>query len=95
MQLFDSSMHADEMPTFPALILLASSYTPFQPWEQPMDEAAALEAGTVFPSLVKPFMMAYGCNAGCTEGNAQQEKGGAFYGNEEFPHAAFGFHGKI
>jgi len=91
MQTYDSPANAAEMPVFPALILLASSYTPFQPWEQPMDEASALECGTVFPSLVKPFLMGYGCN-GC---DAQQEKGGAACGNEGFAHAAFGLHGKI
>lgn len=66
LQKYDASMDSSDRPPFPELILLASSYTPFQPWEQPLSEAAALEAGTVFPSLVKPFMMAKGGEA-CEE----------------------------
>ncbi len=74
MQLYDAGTHSDETPVFPALILLASSYTPFQAWEEPLDVCAALEAGTVFPSLVMPFVMGYGCN-GCAAAQAAQEKG--------------------
>lgn len=74
MQNFDAGTHTENMPVFPALILLASSYTPFQAWEEPLDLCAALEAGTVFPSLVMPFMMSYGCN-GCAEAQLEQEKG--------------------
>ncbi len=74
MQMYDAGTYSNDMPVFPALILLASSYTPFQAWEQPMDECAALEAGTVFPSLVKPFVMGYGCN-GCAAAQSMQEKG--------------------
>ncbi|MGN0647495.1 MAG: spore coat associated protein CotJA [Oscillospiraceae bacterium] len=74
MQMYNAGAHSDEMAVFPALILLASSYTPFQSWEEPLDAQAALEAGTVFPSLVMPFMMGYGCN-GCAGAQSMQEKG--------------------
>ncbi len=74
MQMYESGAHSDAMPVFPALILLASSYTPFQAWEEPLDECAALEAGTVFPSLVMPFVMGYGCN-GCSAAQSAHEKG--------------------
>lgn len=48
------------MPIFPELIVLAMSYTPFQQWEQPLPEETALAVGSVFPSLIMPFMMAKG-----------------------------------
>lgn len=65
-QKFDAVMDSADRSPFPEMILLASSYTPFQPWEQPLPETEALNAGTVFPSLVKPFMMAKGGEA-CEE----------------------------
>lgn len=34
---------------------LAMAYVPFQQWEQPDKLCSALRAGTVFPSLNKPF----------------------------------------
>lgn len=89
---YDAHRGTEEMTPFPELILLASSYTPFQPWEQPMSEAEALEAGTVFPSLVKPFMMAYGCGEDGRESRAATMKGGE--DREEYRNASFGFYGK-
>ncbi len=74
MQMINADTHADDMSVFPALILLASSYMPFQAWEEPLDYSTALESGTVFPSLVMPFMMSYGCN-GCAAAQLEQEKG--------------------
>lgn len=88
----DAPMGTDEMTPFPELILLASSYTPFQPWEQPMSEAEALEAGTVFPSLVKPFMMAYGSSGCGAAPQPRDAKGGVAC--EDYRHAAYGFYGK-
>jgi hypothetical protein len=41
---------------FPSQLTLAMAYVPYQSWEEPLPDAQALEAGTVFPSLVKPFM---------------------------------------
>lgn len=46
--------------TFPAKLSLAMAYVPYQYWETPMSAADALEAGTVFPGLVKPFLMGKG-----------------------------------
>ena len=34
---------------------LAMAYVPFQQWEMPYAENTALERGTMFPSLDKPF----------------------------------------
>ena len=52
---------------FPAQLTLAMAYVPYQSWEEPLPEMQALEAGTVFPSLVKPFMMGKG---GSTDADA-------------------------
>ncbi len=45
---------------FPAQLSLAMAYVPYQCWEDPMPASDALQAGTVFPSLVKPFKMGKG-----------------------------------
>ncbi|MBR6100845.1 MAG: spore coat associated protein CotJA [Ruminococcus sp.] len=34
----------------------AMAYVPFQPWEKPYDCEAALQRGTAFPCLDKPFI---------------------------------------
>ncbi len=46
--------------TFPPRMSLAMAYVPFQSWEQTLPPQKALCQGTVFPSLVKPFMMGKG-----------------------------------
>ena len=38
------------------------AYVPYQCWEEPAEADEALEQGTVFPSLVKPFMAGKGGN---------------------------------
>lgn len=50
---------------FPTHITLAQAYVPMQQWETPMPPQDALEAGTVFPSLVMPFLKGKGgdCHA--------------------------------
>lgn len=45
---------------FPAQLTLAMAYVPYQSWEQNLPPEQALDAGTVFPSLVKPFCMGKG-----------------------------------
>ena len=45
---------------FPSQLTLAMAYVPYQSWEEPLSEEQALEAGTVFPSLVKPFLLEKG-----------------------------------
>jgi hypothetical protein len=45
---------------FPSQITLAQAYVPRQGWETPLPPEDALEAGTVFPSLVLPFMKGKG-----------------------------------
>ena len=45
---------------FPSKLSLAMAYVPYQSWEEIMPAKEALCAGTVFPSLVKPFMMGKG-----------------------------------
>ena len=37
-------------------LALAMAYVPWQRWEQPYDGAVALERGTIFPGLDKPFL---------------------------------------
>ncbi len=46
--------------TFPPKMTLAMAYVPFQCWEEPLGAREALRAGTVFPSLKKPFLMGKG-----------------------------------
>ncbi len=48
------------LPAFPVHTNLAMAYVPFQTWETPMMAEEALQAGTVFPSLVMPFLMGKG-----------------------------------
>lgn len=45
---------------FPAGLSLSMAYVPYQSWEDTLPPAQALREGTVFPSLVKPFLMAKG-----------------------------------
>lgn len=40
----------------PANFFIAASYVPAQVWENLLDEEAAFSAGTIFPSLNKPFL---------------------------------------
>lgn len=40
----------------PALLSLAMGYVPFQAWETPYEVDVALQRGTIFPSLDKPFI---------------------------------------
>ena len=54
------TMEPGTMGAMPANPSLAMAYVPYQCWEEPLSAADALEAGTVFPSLVKPFMMGKG-----------------------------------
>lgn len=56
----DQTVPAAPQGTFPAKMSLAMAYVPYQYWEEPMPESEALDSGTVFPSLVKPFMMGKG-----------------------------------
>lgn len=34
---------------------LAMAYIPWQYWETPLEPCKGLEAGTIFPELIKPF----------------------------------------
>lgn len=56
----DQTIPAAPQGTFPAKLTLAMAYVPYQCWEDTMPADEALQAGTVFPSLVKPFMMGKG-----------------------------------
>ncbi len=56
----DQTVPAAPQGTFPAKLSLAMAYVPYQCWEEPMSAQDSLEAGTVFPSLVKPFLMGKG-----------------------------------
>lgn len=40
----------------PALLSLAMGFVPFQAWENTYDHQVALQRGTIFPSLDKPFL---------------------------------------
>lgn len=40
----------------PALLALAMGFVPFQAWETPYETDVALQRGTIFPSLDKPFI---------------------------------------
>ena len=46
--------------TFPPKLTLAMAYVPYQCWEAPYPANEALEAGTAFPSLDKPFFIEKG-----------------------------------
>lgn len=50
---------------FPMHLTLAQAYVPKQAWETPLPPQDALEAGSVFPSLVMPFLKGKGgdCHA--------------------------------
>ena len=56
----DQTIPAAPEGVFPAKLYLAMAYVPYQSWEEILPESDALCAGTVFPSLVKPFMMGKG-----------------------------------
>ena len=56
----DQTIPAKPEGVFPARLTLAMAYVPYQCWEEPMSAQDSLEAGTVFPSLVKPFLMGKG-----------------------------------
>ncbi len=45
---------------FPAGLSLAMAYVPYQSWEETLPPEQALKEGSVFPSLVKPFLMGKG-----------------------------------
>lgn len=47
----ENGMPADDFASWP----LGMTYVPMQPWEEPFDLAKGLHAGTIFPSLRKPF----------------------------------------
>lgn len=40
----------------PALLSLAMGFVPYQSWETPYETDVALQRGTIFPSLDKPFI---------------------------------------
>ncbi len=56
----DMTVPATPQGVFPAQMSLAMAYVPYQTWEEPYGAGEALQAGTVFPSLVKPFCMGKG-----------------------------------
>ena len=56
----DQTIPAAPQGVFPAKLTLAMAYVPYQSWEETLPATEALCAGTVFPSLVKPFMMGKG-----------------------------------
>lgn len=58
----DQTIPAKPEGVFPARLTLAMAYVPYQCWEEPSEAADALAQGTVFPSLVKPFMAGKGGN---------------------------------
>ena len=54
----DCGAKACPMPVgaFPADTPLAMAYVPYQVWETPYEEDVALQRGTIFRSLDKPFI---------------------------------------
>lgn len=54
----ESSSASCPMPEgkFPAETPVAMAYVPFQQWEKPYEQDVALQRGTIFPSLDKPFI---------------------------------------
>lgn len=54
----DCGVKACPLPVgaFPEQTPLAMSYVPYQVWETPYDDDAALQRGTIFRSLDKPFI---------------------------------------
>lgn len=52
----NSSTSSKGSPATPTeSVILAIATVPIQPWEQPYDPQAALNHGTIFPSLNLPF----------------------------------------
>ena len=51
----DSRADAIDQAPIPKNAVLAMAYVPVQRWEKPMSAAEALNRGTAFRSLVKPF----------------------------------------
>lgn len=70
----DQTVPMEPQGIFPAQMTLAMAYVPYQAWEQPLPPDEALCAGTVFSSLVKPFMM--------EKGGAQYEEAAAVFGRD-------------
>ncbi len=54
----DCGVKACPMPVgaFPADTPLAMAYVPYQVWETPYEQDVALQRGTIFKSLDKPFI---------------------------------------
>ncbi len=50
-----SRIDNENKSTFPEETPIGMCYVPFQQWETPYAENMALERGTMFPSLDKPF----------------------------------------
>ena len=65
--LTDQTVPAAPQGVFPAQLSLAMAYVPYQTWEEPMCAADALQAGTVFPSLAKPFLKGKGVTGNGTD----------------------------
>lgn len=51
-----SMMYDCKVSPFPKETPIGMAYVPYQQWEKPYDEQVALERGTIFPSLDKPFI---------------------------------------
>lgn len=50
------------IPEFPAQTPVAMAYVPYQPFARLYPEDKALDAGTLFEDLDKPFLGRRGCN---------------------------------
>jgi hypothetical protein len=54
----EADVGACPMPSgaFPQEMPPAMAYVPYQQWQKPYDPEAALDRGTIFPCLDKPFI---------------------------------------
>lgn len=51
-----SNSTADDMTTFPAQVSVGMAYVPYQVWQNVYDPQVAIERGTIFEDLDKPFI---------------------------------------
>lgn len=51
-----SSSTSDDMTAFPAQVSVGMAYVPYQVWQNVYDPQVAIERGTIFEELDKPFI---------------------------------------
>ena len=52
----DNDEKCDSISSLPEQMPVAMAYVPFQHWHEPYEDDVALQRGTIFPCLDKPFL---------------------------------------